>query len=71
MVSNEPLESEFDDIAETPTAADLGYEDSDLSAVLDPQQDCIEFKPADADASDESWVRTTTSTVVFAVKEWC
>jgi len=70
MVSNEFLESKLDELALTPTAHHLGYEDTDLHSVLSTQQGVVELTSEQPAESTETWLRTTTESFVFNVEEW-
>lgn len=70
MVSNEFLESELDGLAETPTASDLGYEDTDLRSVFSTQNGVVELKPEQSPESSGAWLRTNTENFVFNINEW-
>jgi len=69
MVSNEFLESKLDGLANTPTAADLEYEDSELSTILNTQG-LVEFRPGKSPESTETWLRSTTESFVFTLEDW-
>jgi len=70
MASNEYRESELDGLANTPTATDLGYEDSDLDAVFNTQHGSVELTPQNPADATEAWLRTTTASFVFHIDEW-
>jgi len=69
MDSKEFLESKLDGLANTPTATDLGYEDSELSTILNTQG-LVEFRPEESPESTETWLRSTTGYFVFTLEEW-
>jgi len=70
MTSPEYLDAELDGLANTPTARDLGYEDSDLHSVLCTRSGVVEFTPDCSSESSEAWLRTNTESFVFAISEW-
>ncbi|MFD1643620.1 hypothetical protein [Halohasta litorea] len=72
MVSTEFLESKLDGLADTPTATDLGYEDSELCTALSTQG-FVEFRPdesAESAESAETWLRSDTESFIFSLEEW-
>ena len=70
MASNEFRESELEGLANTPTATDLGYEDSDLRSVLSTRNGSVELTPDSSSEASEAWLRTTTESFVFNINEW-
>jgi len=70
MVSNEFLESALDGVADTPTASDLGYEDTELHSVFDTQNGWVEFRPDSSADSTEAWLRANTEDFVFTIDDW-
>jgi len=70
MVKNEFLDSKLEGLADTPTASDLGYEDSDLHSIFDTQKGFVELKPESSPESTDTWLRATTEDFVFNIGEW-
>ena len=68
MVSNEFLESKLEGLANTPTATDLEYEDSELYTTLSTQG-FVEFRPDESAESPEAWLRCNTDSFVFSLEE--
>jgi len=69
MVSNESLASKLDGLANTPTATDLGYEDSEVCTTLSAQGS-VEFTPAESTEPSEAWLRSDTGSFVFTLETW-
>jgi hypothetical protein len=70
MHSNEFLESKLDELANTPTATDLEYEDSDLCAILDIQSGVVECRSDRSPESPRAWLQINTHSFIFNLEEW-
>lgn len=70
MHSNEFLESKLDELANTPTATDLEYEDSDLDTIVETQSRVIECRPDTSPESTTAWLRIDTRNFIFNLEEW-
>jgi len=69
MDSNDSLRPDVMNLTNVPTAADLGYEDSNLCTTK--QNGLLKFSLSKPIESNEAWLRIDSDSFVIDLDEWC